>query len=349
MWLLSPLQALGAPQWQPYFEMDSLSLSETVPINAAFEEWKTGNFRRGERQWTTNWLELGVHHGPWSYALVQRYDYRLDFTKDASELYWQVANKRTLQTGQDYDVRVSAHALNARGVRVAHEFALQDKLQLKLGISLLQATYLIDGSLWGTAQALNTRDFDYDAFLDWSYSKDNLLDRVVDKPSGYGLMLDLGLRYEYGLHELQWQARDLPGWIYWQDVPYTTARGRSSRKHYDERGYVSIEPAVSGREGFHSNKDQLLSPRMVARWRYYGHPSWQPVVAAYHQYGQTLFSVGGQTTLASGTRLAVSYWPVHAGWEFNLGRADAWQIGLMADHYEWQRLRSLGVTLRWEI
>lgn len=341
-----PLQSL-AEDWHPYFIFDSFSYSETVSIRAAFNEWETQDFDRGKRQWTSNWIEAGIRTGDWSYGLVQRFDYALEFTEDASELYWQVTNKRDLTPGQHFDVEVNAQAIHATGLRVAYYFDALDSLQGALGLTLLRANYLIDGQLQGQADALNDSDFDYAAYLNWTYTEDRLLDRVVNAPVGYGAALDFQLRYRWQAHAIAWEVKDLPAWIYWHKSPFTEAIGRSDRKHYDERGYVSIEPAVSGREAFYSSYRQTLSPRMRLGWQYYAEGWVQPLAEIRYQYEHALYGAGVALRWETLPQLDIKYWPLNHSLEIQARQAGQWTLGLMADHYDRRKVRTLGLVITW--
>ena len=305
---------------QPYFIMDSFSYSETVSIESTLHGWKGDDFHSGKRQWSWNWVELGVQYQHWGLGLVKRYDYDLRFSKETSEFYWLVANKKDLSTGTQYDIDLQVNVLHSSGIRLSYFNSIKNFFNYRIGLAYLQADYMLDGQLKGnaTADSESSLDYDFDANLDYHYIEDDLFDRVVDKPKGKGFALDVEFSYQVtpNIH-WQFQVRDLLTRIYWWDSPYTLGKATSDRKEYDDNGYVSFNPVLTGFERITDVYVQKLDPRWYNKINYQLTANYAAVLQHRYQYGHALFSLGGDYKLNNANHLGISYWPINQALEVN--------------------------------
>lgn len=316
--LLSPLSSADEYPIKPYFIFDSFSYSETVSIKSTFDSWEGDNFESGERQWTWNWVELGVQYKHWGVGVVQRYDYDLRFSEQTAEFLWLTKNKKDLPVGKRYSLDLKANAIHSSGLRISFADSFTTAFNYRIGLSYLQASYTLDGQIKGDATATSGSDYDFQASVDYAYSEDILFDRHVTQPEGKGFSLDVMFNYQL-TPELYWQfqVRDLFARLYWDNSPYTQGRATSDRKEYDENGYVSFNPILEGYEGIKSTYVQTLQARWYSKLNY--HMSSRNVFSAQlrYQYDHALYALGIEHQLTANAYLAAHYWPINQSVELN--------------------------------
>lgn len=303
---------------QPYFIFDSFSYSETVSIESTLDSWKGDDFESGERQWTWNWLEVGVQYEHWAVGLVQRYDYDVRFSKQTAEFFWLTKNKKDLPVGKTYALDLQANAIHSSGIRFSFVDNLTDTFNYRLGLSYLQANYSLDGQIEGDATAISDSDYDYQGSIDYAYTEDHLFDRNVQEPTGKGFSLDFMFNYQV-TPELHWQlqVRDLFARLYWDSSPYTQGYVTSDRKEYDENGYVSIDPVLQGYEGIKSTYIQTLQPRWYSKVGYAVSDNNVLIGQLRYQYDHVLYALGINHKLTNYSRLGANYWPINQTIELN--------------------------------
>ena len=343
--VLSATQNSHADSVQPYFIVDSFSYSETVPIKDALEDWESNDFESGERQWTWNWIELGVRYKRWGVGVVQRYDYDLRFSEDAAELYWRTSNKEPLPVGEEYNAHVEANAFHSTGLRFTFSDTVAEKVNYTLGVSYLYANYMVDGELNGNATVLNESDYDFEALVNYHYTEDHLFDRPVEKPKGNGFSIDAEFSYQFdSATHFDLQVRDLFAQIYWRDSPYTLGKATSDRKDYDENGYVTINPVLTGFEGTDSQYVQKLDPRWYAKLSHSFTESYGGILQYRYQYDHSLFGLGAMYSIGERSSISASYWPLNEAIELNFDY-EKFRLSLTADHVEIDKLKTLWLSV----
>lgn len=329
---------------QAYLLFDSQAHSETIPIKDAINDGKGNHFKRGERQWAWSWLELGLQHKHWGISLLTRYDFDLRFSEDTAELYWLSANKKDLPSDYEYQVALKANAVNASGLRIMTNRTLGKSVRYTLGLSLLKAHYLLDGSSDGLASVNSESDYDLDLAIDYHYTEDSLFNREVAQPEGKGFAIDASFDYQFSpATQLNIQVQDLLASIYWDQSPYTLGRADTDRKEYDENGYVKIKPTLTGFEGTDKQYKQNLSPRWHARINHRYKASFGSVFQYRYQYGRSLFGLGGAFYRGE-SAFSASYWPSHKALELS-GQRHKLRLSLTADQLNSSELRSLWLNI----
>jgi hypothetical protein len=304
---------------QPYFIFDSFSYSETVSIKSTIKDsWKNSDFESGERQWTWNWLEVGVQYKNWGIGYIKRYDYDMRFSEQTAEFFWLTKNKKDLPIGKKYSLDLQANAIHSSGLRVSYSDSFMESFDYQIGLSYLQATYSLDGKIKGDATATSDSDYDFDATVDYAYTEDHLFERNVQEPEGQGFSLDFMFNYQVTA-EVYWQlqVRDLFARLYWENSPYTEGHATSDRKEYDENGYVSFNPVLQGYEGTRDVYVQTLEPRWYSKVGYDLNRSNAITGQVRYQYGHALYSIGVDHVLTLNSRLGINYWPINRSVELN--------------------------------
>jgi len=342
-----PTDVCLAEPVHPYFIIDSYSLSETIPIKSAFEDG--GEFRSGTRQWSSNWIELGVRSDHWGVGLVKRYDYDLRFSKDAAELYWLTDNKQALPIGKSYMVDVEFNGFNATGLRLSVFDSVGESfghaIDYSIGITYLTASYMVEGTLLGEASVLSSSDYDYDAEISYHYTEDFVFDRVVDKPTGEGFAIDaeIGADLTSKLY-FNVSVRDLFARLEWLESPYTVGSLDSNRKEYDENGYVTVKPLLSGFEKIKKGHVQRIDPRWHGLMSYEFVESYRAVIQYRYQYQHGLVGIGGEGVISSVGSVRASYWLENQAVELTWLRG-LFNVSLSADHYDVADVRTFWLSM----
>lgn len=329
---------------RPYLIVDSFSYSETVSIKSAFDSWKGGSFESGERQWASNWFEVGVQYQHWGIGLLQRYDYSLKFNEQTAEFYWLATNKKDLPEGKKYLLDLKVNAIHSTGLRLSFNNSLTDAFNYRLGLSYLKANYMLEGDLQGEATAVNQSDYDYSANIEYAYTEDHLFEREVNKPSGQGFSLDFMFDYQL-TPELNWQlqVRDLIARIYWKNSPYTQGSSSSDRKKYDENGYVSIDPILSGYEGTKDVYVQKLDPKWYSKINYQINDFYDLQGQLRYQYDHALYALGTNYKINESFQVGGSYWPINKALELSFNYRHM-KLSLAANALNSSRLQTLWLS-----
>ena len=272
-------------QAQPvaFTRVDSFSWSEPVTLNAAFRDWQ-GDFLGGNQQFSDNWLETGVRVNDWTLAFLYRYDIALRFSQDTADFYYRSQNDLSIDPDRRYHLSLNGLRFTARGLRFSKMHQPVHSLSLTWGLSLFEADQRIDGEINGT---------DRSARIDYFYSKDELFDRVVDRPSGTGISLDLAFKtHVFTDTRITAHVTDLLGTILWQDAPRTQASASLDRTSSNQDGVVTLEPLISGRETIKSNDWQILQPRVHIQVHQPLNPRIDALFDYRYQHGKHLISTG---------------------------------------------------------
>jgi len=328
----------------PFFIFESWTFSEPLPIYSALNSLEGDDFEHGEIQWTWNWIELGFKYEKWGISLVQRYDYDLRFSKDTADLFWRTSNKYPLPEGEDYKIRLQVNSFHSTGIRFSFTDKLLESLDCTLGLSYLRADHLIDGLINGNATIINDSDYDFEARVGYYYSEDILFDRKVNEPIGRGFSIDAEFTWLIENSTLiEMQVRDLFARIYWEDSPYTTGKATSDSKKYDENGYVSIDPVLSGYEGIESVHVQKLDPRWYLKLEHPLTEEFSCLAQSRYQYSHALFGLGCTVALGNRSRLSTGYWPLNHTVEMRYMK-NKFELIISADHTNIRKMRTFWIS-----
>lgn len=360
----------SAASLTPFMHIDSFLYSEPVSIKAVlFDHWK-GKYSRGRRQCAWGWFEAGLlfnnthnHNsntllsGPEGdkklhnsdpagsmifkkigLSFVKRYEYDLRFSESTAEVYGLVKNKKDLPPGRQFGVDLKAAIFHAQGIRISlNNSFFNNKLQLTTGLSYLESDYYIDGNLTGKVTAVGKKDYDYNARVNYYYTDDILFDRPLGGTKGRGFTLDVKAEMELLSNwRTSFKITDLVSRIYWDDLPFTNAVATSDRKKYDSKGYVHIDPLLSGTE---SNKHRVtyeLSPRYQFKTNYF-FKKYASFFEGFYQYDFFLWNIGGSVFTCNGQAL-MKYWPVNRAVTIGY-RNKKCSFELTSDHYDFNKIK----------
>lgn len=325
------------------FEADLLSEPES--LDRSFQDWGSG-FEKGERQWALAVAELGLRYHGFELSFLQRAHLDLRINEEAAELYGRIARKEALVPDEVVPLNIQVETFTAEGVRIGYRTGNLD-WTVNGGVTYLDAKQLISGDIQGDITAIGSRDYDLDLQVDYSYYQDSIFDRPLQaEPEGQGWAVDLGGSWRIDEHwQVSASVEDLFARVYWEDAPFTEARGHTDRKTYDDDGYAVFQPLISGREGYHSRYVQELGARYRARLQY-SRGSWAAAVHGRHQFGYTLGGFGLGYLTAGGQSLDLVYWPQleSTAVQYGIGRL---QAQLSIDSGDWEEARSALLSLRY--
>lgn len=335
----APAAASGPGRF--YARTEVLARSEPDAIMDALDGWH-GPYGPGRRQYAWSWIEAGVRDEHWGLGGLVRWDYDLRFSRDAASLYGAVQNKQALPVGRSYAVAVRAHVIHAGGLRASWRGDLAQGLEAEFGLSLLRSNYMMEGGIQGTALVTGPRAYTYNANADYAYTRDVLFDRPVAPQDGLGGSLDLAVDWRVRPDwRVRAQVRDLPGRVWWRQLPYTQANATSDRSSTDSEGFTHWAPLVSGLEANHAWFRQTLPAResveiACTAW------SLVPTLGANVQFGDWLPRVGLARTLAGWT-FGATCWPTTRALGFEVGHRQ-WKAGLAMDNLQWGLVKTVNLS-----
>jgi hypothetical protein len=277
---------------RPYLYTEVFARSEPISVMHTIHGWK-GDHQRGEKQYIYSWFETGAKLNNWGLGVLYRRDYALNFSGDTSELYGAIRNDEKLPAGRIYDVDLKAHAITAKGLRLSWQNEWHPSFKSTIGLSFLQGSYLIEGNLNGTATATGSKEYEYNADVNYAYSDDILFDRELSEQlTGYGGAFDL--TFDWKISE-NWQnhteLKDLLAALWWQDAPYTKAIAYSDRQHTSASGYTAWDPLISGTEKNYGTYQQTLPVRIDTQFIHQQN-QWQYGAGLQYQFEDYVPRVG---------------------------------------------------------
>ena len=332
-----------ADSWTPYSAINSFSYGGPLPLKQVFNDLK-GNTapNRDDSAISTTHLELGGDYNGWRLGVFYRHDYYTRFHPDTLELLYLDKNNLPVESNRHYALQFEMHHLRAQGVRLSTPLVEMGPVTFRPGLILFHAKALMDGSIQGD---ITTNDSQYngEAFVNYAYDEDVLLDRSADAPDGWGFGFNLDIAWQINA---QWQLHatleDLAGQVNWDRAPYTRAQITSSTVHFDEHGFIQTTPVLSGIESYTSHRQSLpLRSRLRLN---YALSSNYDLFGGADRYGNDTFAIAGVTTKTRSGDYSIA-------WQTNSNALQlSWQnrylkLALTADSLSTQKLRTFGFSL----
>ncbi|PWQ95542.1 DUF5723 family protein [Leucothrix arctica] len=303
--IASPLAAA------PYVEMDTFISSEPIALEAISDDWKGRYSPNGEKQTASVWLESGYKKNNWSIGALYREEQQFTFSSDTADLFYTISNDQDLDQNRAYKIDLDAYRFRGFGARIAKHFKPTSTLELSLGTSLFSASNLLDGQVSGVATAEDGDNYNFQLDGDYVYDEDVLFNRPnTNAPSGIGVAVDLSVKWKPNQNtKVDLRVKDLAGAIRWRDVPYTEAQANSETNTTTEDGFSSINPILSGIEGYKPDYTQKLKPSADLHAQYqFKNTAYTAGAKAKYINESRLFAVGAAKQTNKG-KLALYYWP----------------------------------------
>lgn len=249
-------QAATSPS-QLDIEWTAIGFAEPVSVYEYAHDWDD-HLESGSDAFFYERRSIGFTYKGFHVAQVSQRIYEADANRDTAELYHRVKNKLPLPVGDVYKLDLNLEHYSTRGVQLGYEFNLAEQWQILPKINFLKTYGYVDGRLNGRAEAVATKEYEYQLFLNNSYSSDPLLERQVDMPDGHGLSFDLEMNYQFGESwRFSFLAQDLISRLEWDRSPRTVGELNNAIRSFDEDGFLEFKPALTGREDFTGHDSNL--------------------------------------------------------------------------------------------
>lgn len=327
----------------PYLHLDSQWLSEPEPLATTIEDWGS-EFAKGERQWVTTDLALGVRYKFVDISVRQRALADVRMNGEAAEFYGRIASKEALQVGDSVPVHIKINGFSAQGVRLGYWHEESD-WSIAAGVTFLQAKHLMHGTLDGQFAATGADEFSASASVDYFYFRDGIFKRPdITTAEGEGRAFDFSASWSPNDNwDLNIELQDLFAEIRWKDAPYTIAEAHTERKSFDDEGYAVFSPLFSGRQGYREVFHQQLDPRYKLAAAY-KRGVWSAHLQGQYQFGYGFAGVGAGYHMQNGIQIKGLIWPELDSVELQFQK-EKWQLGLGLDRLSWSEMQALHLTL----
>lgn len=296
---------------KPFITFDTFLHSDSSSLDALDNHWQNSYTAGGKNQTASLWFEVGIKKNQWSFSRLYREEHELEYHFDTADLYNDLENERTLETGRQYRIDLNAKRFRAKGLRIAYQAQPFNTLQLTVGGSLFYSSKLLDGSLTGFATANSTNDYDYNVNIDYYYDEDVLLDRSgTSAPKGIGVAIDINATWDINQQtQLSASIKDLAGLIRWKNAPFTQAQLTSDIKTVSSDGFIEVNPALSGIEGTDKHFTQPLNAYGTLDLRYtLNHSNKTLLVKSRHYHNFSHLGLGGEIALGK-HHIGLAFWP----------------------------------------
>ncbi|WP_027331198.1 hypothetical protein [Marinimicrobium agarilyticum] len=322
--------------------------SEPEPVSATVKDWGD-NFQYGEHQWLTSEFTLGYRFASGlELSWQRRAQANTRINPEAADFYGRIQRNEPLPKGEPVPLTLTASSFAAHSLRVGYRHHWSDGW-ISAGISYLDTSHLVDGTLEGTISARTDTEYQIQANIDYVYYRDPVFNRPdINRASGRGAALDVQLHW---LPSNQWQleatAKDLLATVRWKDAPHTLGQADTGRKHIGEDGYARFNPLFTGREGYKDQYTQRIAPNIRTQVSRHWAP-WQLHAVWQRRFDVNHWGLGTGYRLRGGAQLELTVWPNREGLELTWNQA-SWQLGLMADQSRWRDAHSLSVNLSYNL
>jgi len=245
-----PVVGYAQPDNKITFSLDSFNYSEVTSLHSIAGHWED-RITAGNEAISVTRMMFGYDDQLYSLQAIFRDDTYYRFNNETAQFVFLTENRLPLENGYDYKLEIKPDKVTSKGLRLGFSKLFNQKIKLSGFFSLLKASNIIQGSLNGHAQAIGINDYDFNFSSDLVYQEDPLFERKTGGISGKGYSIDLIV--DYTLNE-NWRFNlkllDVMGELSFDNVAYTTAEATSDTKVFDEHGYLTYDPVISGIEGY---------------------------------------------------------------------------------------------------
>lgn len=234
-------------------KLELFAIYDPISIYDFFGDWNSRTYTGGDFLWHYARLQTGVTHKNWRYSLVANDIAMAHFSEDTAELQMRTANNLALDES-GYDIFVDFKRIQYYGFELAHILKLGTNMTFLSRLSILNATHLNSGIVFGQVNPASPTDYDYgNLYIDYHYNQDPLFNEAKQDVQGQGLSFSAQLDWRISPRlDFSTKVENLYGFIYWPSIPYIDARIVTDNKEYDENGYAQVQPAIAGESGTHA-------------------------------------------------------------------------------------------------
>lgn len=267
-----------------YLKIQSFYANDAVSLQTRLHKMKGPiNTRNGDNlELIDTRLDVGLHN---KYIGYIGYTSRLESlkitSKDMEELYHSVRNKKSLETGRKYKLKLLLDTFKADGIVLANKYNAYNRsnltIELGVAIELLRANIMQHWKLQGNAEAIGKKDYNYDVISKNNYTRNYLYKLKVPKSNAIGYSSHISIKINYNNFKFLLLANDIFGKLYWKNLPYSYVKIHTDNKTYNKKGYVKYNPSVSGIE-----KEFNYTQKLLQKFR----------LETGYLYKKSLFSIG---------------------------------------------------------
>lgn len=326
-----------------YLESKMYGHSETSAIKQiVLDDFEGSDFAGGKRSFTHNIWESGVRFNQFKLAMLARYDYVLNYTQDVAELVYADKNDKEIETNRAYELYLDVLHARTYGFKFGYEFSFLPSLTMGVDFSALKLASFMDGDVSGNV-LVGDDSYDGDVYLDYVYSKDKLLDRIADKPSGYGYALDLRWAFQINdVLKIDAEVLDLFSQIKIDRAPFTTAKATSNRVNLDPNGKIDVKPVLTGRESY--RKHTLKLPLRISLEGRYLLSNAYEIGARFERYEESTYTSLLFTIPFDDKQQIETAFDFRTG-ALTLGFKDEfWRCSLTTDQLDISKARTFGLS-----
>lgn len=336
------LAAIPAIAEEFFIKAEAFAYSETVPIYAYFHDLD-GKYRAGTTAFTHDEIETGASYGQLTISALYRYDYFLDFSKDAFELVYGSKNDLPVAPNRNYKVRIDANHFIARGIKLAWQIEPLSSFTAKAGIAYLKAEDLLAGDIHGQIQTRSDNSYSGEVDINYAYDHDFLFNRKSSSPTGEGYTTDLTLSWALNTTVKAYaKFDDILSEINWNNAPYTLAHVTSATSNFDSNGFLHTTPVLAGTEGYR-HKHQRLPMRSTVGADYALNDQYSVGASLFQISSTSLPKLHIQRQDARWGDLGLSYDLVAHATGISY-RKYPFEFGLTSDSLDYQKAHTLGLS-----
>lgn len=195
----------------------SINYSEPVTLKANFDDWRTDDFRDGNRIYSKHVARVGAGADGLIIGHSTNLYYFLNFSADTALLHYLDKNNRLSQHGEALDLHLNANNASGQGLYVSYTHQWQN-LEFGARLNYLQLDDIMFGEAQGDFDPGKTLTNNTNLMIDYAYTEDTLFDRPVPKPRGSGMTLDVFFNFQWRQHLMQLQIAEAWSRLEWDSV-----------------------------------------------------------------------------------------------------------------------------------
>jgi hypothetical protein len=212
-------------------------------------------------------MDVGINIHDWYFGYALRYDMFIQTNRSTTDILQLINTKSNLPLDRLYEVNLKAYGIATHNLLLSRSFTIHKNFKAFASVAWIQAFGMQEGFVDAYANIVSRNEYDFEGYSEYYYDKNHLYTLDVEKPKGYGYSLQFGLEYQHRAHIFRFLAQDFASKIYWKDLPYSEVSIISDKKEYDEKGYVTYKPSISGYE-LYRNYTQTLEAKYQLEYEY---------------------------------------------------------------------------------
>ncbi|WAJ69404.1 hypothetical protein [Catenovulum adriaticum] len=299
------------------FNINSFSYSEVMPVIETFagvipvarigrETSFSSKPEQGRQAITHNRANIRVSWDHWFIQLASRYDYDIQFTPDAAQLFFLERNQRPVNKDK-YLLKFSANHVKANGFGLGYQWQFK-QLDMNVVANYWHVQNMQNGDINGIFHVEDDGEhFEVTGDIDYKYFQDALLDRnncsQSDPPvpgchgawkqDGDGYSIDMQLAYQINKNwRFEASVWDLFNQFTYKQLGITQGQLDTQNEVFNPDGSFSIKPSFKGQFSDGKYKQSIPTQTNLRLSADYAIPVWAELYTVEDSYFPSL-GVGG--------------------------------------------------------